>query len=180
MLADLGMLARKHERDRSVKVVVFQSALEEISACHADTDFLQDMSTEAVARDGAKFMPIEVAMGVLPCGGASRMARQAGLGRALNIILSARNFDADEAQAYGTINKALAPDNIGPYVDELASRIAKWPDESIDARKQTVYESIDKPIYNALCAEAYWLNQATSNPPLHQTLCLGRSAESSI
>ena len=50
MLDDLDMLARKLERDRSVKVVVFQSALEEISVCHADTDFLQDMSTEAVAR----------------------------------------------------------------------------------------------------------------------------------
>ena len=26
-------------------------------------------------------------------------------------------------------------------------------------------DNFDKPIYNALCAEAYWLYQATSNPP---------------
>ena len=93
------------------------------------------------------------------------MVRQAGLGRALEIILSARDFDADEAQAYGTINKALDPDKIGPYVDELANRIAKWPAESINACKQTVYESIDKPIHDALRAEAYWLYQATSKTP---------------
>ncbi len=118
------------------------------------------------ARGKFKFMQMEVGMGILPCGGgASRMARQTGLGRALEIILSARDFDADEAEAYGTINKALAPDEIGPYVEKLAKRIAKFPAESINACKQAVYESIDKPIDEALKAEAYWLYQATSKTP---------------
>ncbi len=93
------------------------------------------------------------------------MARQVGLGRALEIILSARDFDADEAEAYGTINKALDPAEIGPFVDSLAKRIATFPAESINACKQTVYESIDKPIDEALKAEAYWLYQATSKTP---------------
>ena len=115
------------------------------------------------ARGKFKFMQMEVGMGILPCGGgASRMARQVGLGRALEIVLSARDFDADEAEAYGTINKALEPDEIGPYVDALAQRISKFPAESINACKQMVYESIDKPIDEALKAEAYWLYQATS------------------
>ncbi|MEM6869380.1 MAG: enoyl-CoA hydratase/isomerase family protein [Cyanobacteria bacterium P01_C01_bin.121] len=214
MLADLNSLAILLERDREVKVVVFQSAHPEIWVCHYDTNLLKDMSTEAVSREEAKlldlqsvcerisklpqatiaklegfarggghefalacdmrfaargkfkFMQMEVGMGILPCGGgASRMARQVGLGRALEIILSARDFDADEAEAYGTINKALEPDEIGPYVDELAKRIAKFPAESINACKQAVYESIDKPIDEALKAEAYWLYQATSKTP---------------
>ena len=115
------------------------------------------------ARGKFKFMQMEVGMGILPCGGgASRMARQTGLGRALEIILSARDFDADEAEAYGTINRALEPEEIGPFVDQLAQRIAKFPAESINACKQAVYESIDKPIKEALQAEAYWLYQATS------------------
>jgi len=113
-----------------------------------------------------KFMQMEVGMGILPCGGgASRMARQTGLGRALEIILSARDFDADEAEAYGTINKALNADEIDEYVDTLAKRIASFPAESINACKQAVYESIDKPIGEALKAEAYWLYQATSKTP---------------
>lgn len=214
MLEDLTGLALRLERDRSVKVVIFQSANPEIWVCHYDTNLLKDMSTEAVSRDEAKlldlqsvlerisklpqatiaklegfarggghefalacdmrfaargkykFMQMEVGMGILPCGGgASRMARQTGLGRALEIILSARDFTADEAEAYGTINKALEPDEIGPYVDELAERIAKFPAESINACKQMVYESIDKPIEDALKAEAYWLYQATSKTP---------------
>ncbi|MEM1225233.1 MAG: enoyl-CoA hydratase/isomerase family protein [Planctomycetota bacterium] len=118
------------------------------------------------ARGKFKFMQMEVAMGILPCGGgASRMARQVGLGRALEIVLSARDFDADEAEAYGTINKALDPDEIDDYVDTLAKRIASFPIDSINACKQTVYESIDKPIGEALQAEAYWLYQATSKTP---------------
>ena len=118
------------------------------------------------ARGKAKFMQMEVGMGILPCGGgASRMARQAGLGRALEIILSARDFDADEAEAYGTINKALDADKIGVYVDELAKRIAHFPADSINACKQAVYASIDQPIAEALKEEAYWLYQATSQTP---------------
>ena len=214
MLADLNTLCLRLERDREVKVVVFQSAHPEIWVCHYDTNLLKDMSVEAVSRDEAqlldlqavlervsklpqatiaklegfarggghefalacdmrfavrgkyKFMQMEVGMGILPCGGgASRMARQVGLGRALEIILSARDFDADEAEAYGTINKAFEADEIGPYVEKLAKRIATFPAESINACKQTVYESIDKPIDEALQAEAYWLYQATSKTP---------------
>lgn len=211
MLEDLIGLAMRLERDRTVKVVVFQSANPEVWVCHYDTNLLKDMSTQAVSREEAKLldlqsvlerisklpqatiaklegfarggghefalacdmrfaargkyklMQMEVGMGILPCGGgASRMARQVGLGRALEIILSARDFTADEAEAYGTINKALDPEEIGEYVDTLAKRIALFPAESINACKQAVYESIDKPIDEALKAEAYWLYQATS------------------
>ena len=118
------------------------------------------------ARGKARFMQMEVGMGILPCGGgASRMARQTGLGRALEIILSARDFDADEAERLGTINRALDPNEIGPHVEALAKRIAHWPAESINACKQAVYASIDAPIEEALKEEAFWLYQATSQTP---------------
>ena len=63
------------------------------------------------ARGKATFMQMEVAMGILPCGGgASRMARQVGLGRALEITLSARDWDADEAERVGIwTRQRLAP-----------------------------------------------------------------------
>ncbi|WP_205944936.1 enoyl-CoA hydratase/isomerase family protein [Pelagibius litoralis] len=214
MLDDLNRLAETLEQDRDVKVVVFQSAHPEIFVAHADTNFLKDMPTQAVARDSvkllylqevlerisklpqatiakvegfarggghefmlacdmrfaargkAKFMQMEVGMGILPCGGgASRMARQVGLGRALEIILGAHDFDADRAQDYGTINLALDPEEIGPYVEELADRIAKFPAESIEACKRAVYASIDLPIGEALKEEAYWLYQSMSKTP---------------
>ena len=121
------------------------------------------------ARGKARFMQMEVGMGILPCGGgASRMARQTGLGRALEIILGAQDFDADQAAAYGTINRALDPEQIGPFVEALARRIALWPAASINACKQAVHASIDQPIGDALRDEAYWLYQATSRTPAIQ------------
>ena len=214
MLADLSSLCLRLERDRSVKVVVFQSSNPGYWVCHYDTNLLRDMSEEAIsrnevklldlqsvlerlsnvpqatiakiegfarggghemalaldmrfaARGKAKFMQMEVGMGILPCGGgASRMARQAGLGKALEIILGARDWDADEAEKFGTINKALDADEIGPYVDALAERISKFPAESIEACKRAVYASIDLPIAEALSEEAYQLFQATSKTP---------------
>lgn len=118
------------------------------------------------ARGQAKFMQMEVGMGILPCGGgASRMARQVGLGRALEIVLGAQDFDADQAEAYGTVNRALDPEEIGAFVEALAERIAKFPAESIEACKRTVYASVDLPINEALREEAYWLYQSTSQTP---------------
>ena len=118
------------------------------------------------ARGKAKFMQMEVGMGILPCGGgASRMARQVGLGRALEIILGAEDFDADRAEAYGTINRALEPDEIDPFVEALARRIARFPAESIEACKRAAHASVDLSIDEALREEAYWLYQATSRTP---------------
>jgi len=173
LLKDMSSEAVSREE---AKLLDLQSILERISRVPQATiaklegfarggghEFALACDMRFAARGKYKFMQMEVGMGILPCGGgASRMARQVGLGRALEIILSARDFDADEAEAYGTINKALEPDEIGEYVDNLAKRIAKFPAESINACKQTVYESIDKPIDEALKAEAYWLYQATS------------------
>ena len=87
------------------------------------------------------------------------------LGKALEIILGARDWDADEAEKFGTINKALDPDEIDDYVARLAQRISKFPAESITASKRAVYASIDLPIQEALKEEAYQLFQATSKTP---------------
>ena len=93
------------------------------------------------------------------------MARQIGLGRALEVILSAQDYDAEQAESYGLVNKALAADEIGPYVDALAERISKFHPGAIAACKRAVYASIDLPIEDALKEEAYQLYQATSTTP---------------
>ncbi len=67
----------------------------------------------------------------------------------------------------------MNPDEIDEYVDTLARRIAKFPAESINDCKQAVYESIDKPIDEALKAEAYGLYQATSKTPAIKRFTIG-------
>lgn len=60
------------------------------------------------------------------------------MGRAMEIILGAHDFDADLAEKYGSINRAMDPEDIGPFVEELANRIAKFPAGSITACKRCV------------------------------------------
>jgi len=176
LLKDMSVEAVSREE---VKLLDLQAVCERISKVPQATiakiegfarggghEFALACDMRFAARGKARFMQMEVGMGILPCGGgASRMARQVGLGRALEIVLGARDWDADEAERVGTVNRALDADEIGPYVDALAKRIALWPAASINATKQAVYESIDLPIDEALKSEAYWLYQATSQTP---------------
>jgi len=129
-------------------------------------EFMLACDMRYAARGKAVFMQMEVAMGIVPCGGGTqRMARQIGLGRAMELILSARDFDADLAERYGTINRALEADAIGPFVEELANRIAKFPSASITACKRCVHASVDKNIKDGLVEEVYQLGQALARTP---------------
>ncbi|MFE7767685.1 enoyl-CoA hydratase/isomerase family protein [Streptomyces sp. NPDC057438] len=67
----------------------------------------------------------EASGGFLPTGGGTtRLALQIGPARAREVILSSRDFDGDEAAAYGIVNRALPADDICGYVDDLAQRLA--------------------------------------------------------
>lgn len=144
LLKDMSTTAVARE---DVEVMDLQATLERISKLPQATiaqiegfarggghEFALACDMRFAARGKARFMQMEVGMGILPCGGgASRIARQVGLGRALEIILGAEDFDADKAEAYGTINKALDADKIGAHVAALAARIALFPADSIKA-----------------------------------------------
>jgi enoyl-CoA hydratase/carnithine racemase len=50
-----------------------------------------------------------------------------GRGRALEVMLSAEDYDAELAERYGWINRALPADELGDFVSSLAHRIASFP-----------------------------------------------------
>jgi enoyl-CoA hydratase/carnithine racemase len=50
-----------------------------------------------------------------------------GRGRALEVLLSAEDYDADLAERYGWINRAVPAAQLGDFVSALAHRIAKFP-----------------------------------------------------
>ena len=50
-----------------------------------------------------------------------------GRGRALEVMLSARDYDAGLAERYGWINRALPAAELGEFVSALAERIASFP-----------------------------------------------------
>ena len=81
----------------------------------------------------------EVAIGIIPGGGGCvRLPRLVGRGRALEIILGCEDFDAESAERYGYVNRALPAGEIGPFVTNLAYRIASFPAETIALAKAAV------------------------------------------
>ncbi len=80
------------------------------------------------ARESAIFSQFEPAFGVLPGGGATQhLARLLGRSRTLEVMLSADDYDADLAERYGWVNRALPADELGDFVRALAHRIAAFP-----------------------------------------------------
>jgi enoyl-CoA hydratase/carnithine racemase len=102
----------------------------------------------------------EVALGIIPGGsGTQRLPRLMGRGRALEIILGCDDFPADLAERYGYINRALPPDELTPFVEALAYRIASFPAAAIALAKASVGAS-ELPTHDGLIEEAHYFNQS--------------------
>src|SRR5262249_5735297 len=81
----------------------------------------------------------EVAMGILPgAGGTTRLPHLLGRGRALDVILTARHVQADEAVQLGWVDEVFPHDELEPVVRARAERIAAMPSESIAAVKRVI------------------------------------------
>jgi enoyl-CoA hydratase/carnithine racemase len=85
----------------------------------------------------------EVAMGILPgAGGTARLPHLLGRGRALDVILSGRDVDADEAMRIGWLDAVHPRAELGAIVHGLAARIASMPPTSVAAVKRVVDRSL--------------------------------------
>ena len=74
----------------------------------------------------------EIAVGILPGGGGTqRLPRLIGRARALEVVMSGMDLSAETAERYGYINRALPPDELGPFVETLAYRIASYSSDAI-------------------------------------------------
>ena len=92
------------------------------------SEFVLACDMRFAARESAIFGQFEPAFGVIPgAGGAQHLARLMGRGRALEVMLSADDYDADLAERYGWINRALPADELDDFVSSLARRIARFP-----------------------------------------------------
>src|SRR2546425_12788595 len=80
------------------------------------------------ALESAIFGQPEPGLGVIPGGGGvQHLTRLMGRARALEVMLSADDYDAALAERYGWINRALPASQLGGFVSSLAHRIAGFP-----------------------------------------------------
>jgi len=94
----------------------------------AGSEFVLACDMRFAARESAIFSQPELGFGLIPgAGGIQRLTRLMGGARALEAMLSAGDYDADLAERYGWINRALPAAAVGEFVSSLAHRIAGFP-----------------------------------------------------
>jgi enoyl-CoA hydratase/carnithine racemase len=111
------------------------------------------------ARENAILGQPEAGFGTSPgAGGVQHLARLLGRGRAMEAILGADDFDAETAERYGWINRALPDADLDAFVARLARRIASFPTEAVRSTKQVLNE-LTLPGADAIRADARRFHQ---------------------
>lgn len=119
----IGLLFHHLSRSRLVTIAQIEGRVRGVGS-----EFVLACDMRFAARGSAMFGQFEPAFGVIPgAGGSEHLARLMGRARALEVMLSAEDYDADLAERYGWINRALPASQLGEFVKTLAHRIAKFP-----------------------------------------------------
>jgi enoyl-CoA hydratase/carnithine racemase len=91
------------------------------------------------SREKAVLSQWEVGAGLVPGGGPmARLPRLIGRGRALEVLLAADDINAELAELYGYVNRALPDAELDGFVDALAMRIASFDKQAIAETKRLV------------------------------------------
>src|ERR1700693_3938957 len=121
--ASIALLFRRLSTSRLVTIAQIDGRVR-----GAGSEFVLACDMRFAARESAIFGQPEQAFGTIPGGGAvQHLTRLMGRARALEVILSAEDYDAELAERYGWINRALPADSLGDFVSSLAHRIAGFP-----------------------------------------------------
>jgi enoyl-CoA hydratase/carnithine racemase len=99
-------------------------------------EFVLACDMRFASRQSALFGQPEIGVGLVPGGGALEwLPRLVGRSRALEIVLSGDDFDADIAERYGWVNRTLDDVDLDQFVDTLVRRIASFDRETLGAAK---------------------------------------------
>ena len=87
-----------------------------------------------IASDNAKMGLPEVSLGVIPgYGGTQRLPQLVGKGRAMEMVMTARMIDANQALAYGLVNHVSTQEDLLPFCKKIAAKIMQNSSVAIGA-----------------------------------------------
>jgi enoyl-CoA hydratase/carnithine racemase len=119
----IAMLFRYLSTSRLVTIAQIEGRVRGVGS-----EFVLACDMRFAARESAIFSQPEQGFGLIPgAGGIQHLTRLMGGARALEVMLSADDYDADLAERYGWINRALPAAALGEFVRSLAHRIAGFP-----------------------------------------------------
>jgi enoyl-CoA hydratase len=122
--------------------------------------------TLRVASEKARLGQPEVKLGIIPgYGGTQRLPRLVGKGRALDLILTARMVDAQEALAMGLVNRVVPADQLLPETERLLREILSMGPLAVRHALEALDHGFDLSLEEGLLLEAnlFGLSAATED-----------------
>lgn len=107
-----------------------------------------------VASSNAMFTMAYTGIGLTPDGGATYfLARQIGLRKAEELMITNRRLDTDTALAWGLVNEVVAPEQLPTRVDALAGQLATGATGAYGAVRRMLLESSRNSLHDQLALE---------------------------
>jgi len=104
-----------------------------------------------IASDDARFGLPEVALGIIPAAGATQtLPRAIGRARSLDMLLTGKWINAEEAWQAKMVNKVVTREKLLAEVEKLAVSIAGFDQKAVRAVKQAVTRGRDLPLNEGL------------------------------
>lgn len=108
-----------------------------------------------IAGKGARFGLPHVTRGVIPWdGGTQRLPRLVGRGPAMDLLLTGKLIDAEEALRIGLVSRTVEPERLQAVVDDLASQIAQAAPIAARYAKEAVAKGVDMSLAHGMRLEA--------------------------
>ena len=100
-----------------------------------------------IASTNAKFGQPEIKLGVIPgWGGTQRLAHAVGKAKAMDLILTGRMMDVEEAERAGLVSRVVTPDRLMGEAMAAAKAIAAFGRPSVMLAKEAVNRAFDTPL----------------------------------
>jgi enoyl-CoA hydratase len=100
-----------------------------------------------IAADSARFGQPEIRVGVIPgCGGTQVLPRLMGEKRAKEFIFTGRMMDAEEALAYGIVNRVVPPTELREATEQFVADLLRNSPAILRMAKIAVNKSLETPL----------------------------------
>jgi len=107
-----------------------------------------------IASEDAKFGLPEVELGIIPAaGGTQTLPRTVGKAKALEMLLTNRWIDSEEALRIGLVNKVVQKEKLLESAEEMAQTIASYNPVAVRNAKQAVMRGLELPLAEGLNLE---------------------------
>jgi enoyl-CoA hydratase len=107
-----------------------------------------------IAADNARFGQPEIKLAIIPgAGGTQRLPRAVGKSKAMDMVLTGRMMNADEAERAGLVSRVVATDKLMEEVLAAALMICSYSQIAVMAAKESVNRSFESGLSDGVMFE---------------------------